>query len=84
MPSKRKFYKTIITVEVLSEDPRSFGGDLEFLNHAITEGDCSGHVTESPSEEVDGPTMAKLLEAQGSDSGFFMLDADGNDSDEQL
>jgi len=72
-----KFYRTIVTVEVLSEQPLKVD-DLDDLHHAITTGDCSGKVDFGNSEEVDGPTMAKLLMAQGSDPEFFQLDEHGN------
>lgn len=36
-----KFYRTVIQVEVLSEDPFECT-DLGEVNYAIAEGDCSG------------------------------------------
>jgi hypothetical protein len=82
MTSKRIFHRTEITIEVLSEeyyDPESLG-DVE---HDIGLGDCSGdwHVTKR--DEVDGATMAKLLQEQASDPEFFQLDDEGNDLDEE-
>lgn len=82
MPSNRKFYRSVIQVEVLSEEPVDFD-DLTEVDYQITEGDCSGFVTDVvTNEEVDGVRMAKLLEEQGSDPGFFGLDAEGNDADD--
>jgi hypothetical protein len=80
MPSQRKFYRTVIKVEVLSEEPVSFD-DLSDVVEAITTGDCSGDWKEELSQEVDGPTMARLLEAQGSDPDFFNLTEDGEDEE---
>lgn len=57
-----KFYRTVITVEVLSEGPFHFG-DLSDVHDAITTGDCSGNWEES-SEEVSREKMRELLEAQ--------------------
>ena len=80
--SERKFYRSVMRVEVLSEEPVTFY-NLNEVAYAITDGDCSGLVTdEVENEEVDGPTMAKLLEAQGSDPSFFQLTEDGRDLDE--
>jgi len=75
------FYKTVVTVTVLSEEPFN-EMELADVAYAIGEGDCSGQVEFAPSEKVDGPTMAKLLIAQGSDPEFFQIDADGNPLDE--
>jgi len=78
--TERKFYRTIFTVEVLSEEePEAVG--LETLNYQITEGDWSGRVEKGRSKKVSGKVMAKLLENQGSDPAFFCLDENGNDAD---
>lgn len=74
----RKYYRTVITVEVLSEGMVGFE-DLEDLAQAITVGDCSGKWEVTSQEKVDGPTMAKLLKAQNSDPGFLGLDEAGNE-----
>jgi len=78
--SARKFYRTVIEVEVLSEEP--FEYDTLYQVHcSITEGHCSGTVTPKvKNEEVDGPAMAKLLIAQRSDPEFFGLTDDGEDT----
>jgi hypothetical protein len=78
--SAKKFYKTVLKVVVLSEAPVDFD-NLAEVHHAITRGDCSGQFTEESVEEVDGPTMARLLEEQGSDPGFFGLQADDEDEE---
>jgi len=83
MASKRKFYRTLVTVEVLSEEPYC-PETLEEVARDICDGDCSGDWTHEKSIEVDGPTMAKLLIKQGSDPGFFQLDENGNDDDDYL
>lgn len=78
--SSRTFHRTIITIEVLSEYPYS-PDDLDEVVSDITDGDCSGKWSVTSSDEVDGPTMAKLLIGQESDPEFFQLDEDGNDTD---
>lgn len=82
-PSARTFYRSVLTVEVLSEDPLPEGINLGTVAVEIVSGDCSGKVTEDLNQEVDGPTMAKLLKAQGSDPAFFHLNDDGEDEDEE-
>ena len=85
MPSKRKFYKTVIQVIVLSEDPLEFDEDnsvLGQLDYQVTEGDCSGQVKLMESVAVTGPAMAQLLREQNSDPSFFNLTDDGEDEEE--
>ena len=66
------FYRTVVQIEMLSRDmvPAT---DLTTIIYEITEGDCSGAVQEVSREEVDGPTMAHLLRAQGSAPEFLGL-----------
>jgi hypothetical protein len=73
----------VIKIEVLSEDPYE-GTTLEEVAYDITDGHCSGELSdEVRNQEVTGPEMVKLLNAQGSDPGFMLLSDDGDDlSDE--
>lgn len=73
-----KYYKTIIEVEVLSEDPYN-PEELEQIAADITTGDCSGKWTISSSEEVSKEKMTELLIAQGSDPEFLIRE----DEDEE-
>lgn len=84
MPSKRKFHRHVFTVEVLSEhriNPSADHLDLSALHDMVTYGGCSGKFGQTEYEEIDGPRMAKLLQEQASDPGFFQLDDDGNDTE---
>ena len=74
----RKFYKTLIQVEVLSEKPLEWD-TLGDVNYAITQGECSGKVTEVSSETLTGKQAADALIEHGSDPGFFQLTAEGAD-----
>jgi hypothetical protein len=67
-----KYYKTIIQVEVLSEDPYEYLG-LKELQYDITDGGCSGKTTVISSETLTGKQMARALKEQGSDPEFFNL-----------
>jgi len=83
MASKRIFYRTIITSEVLSEEPLTGSESLSDIEYLIDVGSCSGKVeTTVENEEVDGPRMAQLLQDQESDPDFFGLDETGNDLDD--
>lgn len=84
MASKRRFYRTVVSVEILSEEPYlepSEADDLATISYDIGMGDCSGRVVWGESQEVDGPTMARLLQEQASDPEFFGLDENGEDLD---
>ena len=81
--SKRKFYRGVIEIEVLSEEPIPDPYELETLVYDITEGHCSGRARTVVRKKVDGPQMARLLEEQGSDPGFFNLTPEGADADEE-
>jgi hypothetical protein len=84
MASKRKFYRTIIQIEVLSEEPYS-KTDLETIAEDISIGHQSGIVTiPVDSEEMDGKTCAAKLKKQGSDTEFFSLDEHGNDTEDVI
>lgn len=56
--SKRIFYKTTVTVEVLHEEPLNFD-TLEDLHYAITYGDCSGEFEVTDFTAMGGEAMAK-------------------------
>jgi hypothetical protein len=80
MSSKRKFYRTVIQVEILSETPYPDGINLEQIHHDITEGDSSGKISTIVDNQIlSGEQTAILLKDQGSDPSFFQLDNEGND-----
>jgi len=78
--TNRKFYRTIVHVEVLSETPIGAIG-LDTLHHMITEGDCSGNVETVLQEELNGKQAAEALLNQASDPAFFKLTPAGEEAD---
>jgi hypothetical protein len=78
----RKFYRTVVQVEVLSEEPlgNDESIDLSVLAYQITDGDFSGSISIPTIEEVNGKRIADLLLSQGSDPEFFQVDSEGNDT----
>ena len=70
---RHKFYKTNITVEVLSDSALSESLTLAEIHDAITTGDCSGQITAWSHIGLTEKQVAKALLAQGSDPGFFGL-----------
>jgi hypothetical protein len=82
MTSKRSFYKTTYVVEVLSEEPIPDDLTLRQVITEAEEGGYSSQVTSTTTAVLDGPTAARELLAQQSDSAFFQLTEDGDDLEE--
>jgi hypothetical protein len=80
--SPRKFFRTTIVVQVLSEDAPIEFDDLSEVDHMITGGDCSGIFKVLKSERVEPKAMARMLMKQGSEPEFFGLDSKGCDVEE--
>lgn len=76
----KKFFKTTITIEILSEKKYN-STDLEKIAYDITDGDCSGVVNVTGYDELTPEQAAKALLAQGSDPEFFGLSVDGKSID---
>jgi len=72
----KKFFKTTIQIEILSEVKYN-STDLEQIKYDITEGHCSGVVDVKGYEELTPAQAAKALRAQGSDPEFFNLNDEG-------
>ncbi len=77
--SKRKFFKTTFKVEVLSEETPVEWDNLSDVAYAITNGDCSGKITDEKVERLNAHDAALALQEQGSDPEFFQLDEHGNE-----
>ncbi len=82
--SKRTFYKTTITLDILSEEPIPNPDDITTIANEMINGDYSGIVRDAEMDELDGKEAAEELMCQGSDPGFFGLDDDGEDLLEEL
>lgn len=76
----RKFYKTTVTVTVLSEDQPVKFDDLQELHYEITNGSCVGSYDEA-SVEITAQEAVTGLNELGSEPGFFQLDENGNTLD---
>jgi len=82
MLSKRKFYKTVVEFEVLSEEPLPDNVDLETLDYETSAGSWSGRFLETKQKVLNGKQAAKALQVQGSDPEFFRLTENGEDLEE--
>jgi hypothetical protein len=77
--TNRKFYKTTITLEILSENPIADDMELEDIVNETIFGDMSGMHDITLVEVLNGKQMAEALINQDSDPMFFMLTEDGDD-----
>jgi hypothetical protein len=69
-------FRTLVIVEILSDEEVPEDFSLEDIHNKCI-WDWSDKIHIGSSTPVDGPTMAALLVAQGSEPGFFNLDDDG-------
>ena len=74
MAKKRRFYRNIVTVVILSED-KPIGSDtsLADLDYLINDGPCVCEQKDTVSQKVTAQEMANLLTKAGSEPGFFGL-----------
>ena len=79
MFSKRKFWKTEVHIEVLSEIPFEWDS-LEDIQYAITEGDCSSRVLQGRVKKLDATQAVTELLKQGSSPEFFGLTEKGEEA----
>lgn len=76
----KPIYKTIIQVEVLSED--KYGEtDLRGIYADIIGGGCSGIVNIKSSKQLLGKKAVDAIEKQGSSPDFFLMDEKGFESE---
>lgn len=81
---KKKLYKTVIQVEILSEEPYQ-GGDLMKVHNDITFENCSGLIKTVVSDEVlEGEVSAEEVKRHGTDPEFFKMDEYGFVLDQEL
>lgn len=77
--SSRKFYRTVIQVEILSDYAYS-EDDLRSIQFDVERGEVIlGEVSVEPSREVGGSTMASLLLESGETPSALGLSDDGVD-----
>lgn len=68
----RKYFKTTVTVEILSADESVEDLTMEELAREIKDGDCSGMMVGAVVKELSKEEMAKELLEQGSDPEFLL------------
>ncbi len=78
----RKFYRTVITLEVLSEEGIPPQMSFEEITSETMAGRYSGAQIGRDEFVIDGKQAAEALKSQASDPGFFNLTDSGEDADE--
>ena len=69
--SEKKFYRTVVRYEILSDEPPLFC-DLSDIDYECKWGGWSGTIIGEKTEEVSAEMMSRLLVAQGSDPEFLL------------
>lgn len=73
----RRFFRTTVTITILSEDaPLPEGASLADIGYEIESGGMSGS-TQHEFEEISAVEAARALIAQGTDAEFFRLTEHG-------
>ena len=77
---KKKIYKSVLRVEILSEEPYPDSVTLEDVAYDIKDGECSGIINwESHNAELIGKEGVNECDKHGSCPSFFRMDEDGNE-----
>lgn len=75
---KKKLYKTVIQIEVLSEE-RYEGNALDVIHYDITEGHCSAILVDITRDQIlEGEDSAKEVKKHGTSPEFFGMDECGS------
>lgn len=77
MAKKAKFYKTLIVLEILSEDMIPDDITIGDIIRECHDGAYSGVTISTDVKFLNGKQMANALLKQGSDPSFFNLTKDG-------
>ena len=83
--AKKKIYRTVIQMTVLSEEPLPEGMSFEEIDANCSDGDFCGKTDFLKVNEVlEGREAAIAVEDTGSDPEFFQMDKDGNELEDYL
>jgi len=75
---KKKLYKSIFTLEVLSEEPISEYDELHNIIYECDTGMYSGFREDIVNIEIEGKDAVKEVEKHGTDLDFFQMDENGD------
>ncbi len=72
------YYKTTVSIDVLTEEPIPDHYTLEDIGYEIEQGDWVGYNIQSKQVELTPKEIVEALKEAGSDPDFFQLDDEGN------
>lgn len=77
MKKKKRLYRSVIQIEVLSDYPYDFIG-LDLTHEDITDGDCSGKTKVLHLNQViEGLDAVKAVKDHNINPDFFLMDDEG-------
>lgn len=79
--TERKFYKRVVQVTVISDEPFASGENRYIVRCLLNDGPDVGSFETVSEAVLDGKQAVEELLNVGSDSTFFELDEEGNDVD---
>lgn len=80
MTKKKVLYRSVIQIEVLSEEPIPEDMSIDDIEEECNTGSYSGvHDWKVRNEKIEGLDAVKATQAQGSSIDFFMMDEEGNE-----
>jgi hypothetical protein len=83
MAKQKILYRSVIEIEVLSEEPIPEGMSLNDIEDECNEGSFSGvHEYKITNEKLVGMDAVKATQLQGSSIDFFQMDEEGNELNE--
>lgn len=81
---KKKLYKRILKVEILSETPIDDKMTLDDVLNEIETREISSHIKWGESIELTGKRAVSNCEKHGTDVEFFNMDVNGNELDDDF
>ena len=83
--AKRKIYRTVIMLTVLSDRPLQEGMSIGDIDAECEDGDFTGKTDwQEVNTELEGEEAANAVRSTGSSTGFFLMDEDGNELNEDF
>jgi len=83
--SKKKIYRTIILLTVLSESPIPEGMSVEDIDAECSEGEFTGKTEwQKVNEVLEGKEAADAVRDTGSSTDFFQMDENGDELEDYL
>ncbi len=78
--AKKTIYKTVIRLEILSEEPIPENMSIDDIQEECNTGSFSGiHDITVANKPIKGIAAVKEMRKQGSDPDFFQMDENGNE-----